>query len=100
MRVGDALLSRMSACCNAASRGLNAPIYPVCMSPADATGRAALDGAVGRRSARRPRSAALARPLDGVLPSGCRAARSSLDRLLSMYVDVVGNRSPIAIAGG
>ena len=35
-----------------------------------------------------------------MLPSGCRAARLPLARLLSIYVDVVGNRSPIAIAGG
>jgi hypothetical protein len=90
----------MSACCNAASGGLNAPIYPVGMSPAGATGRAAPDGAVGRGKPGRPSLAALARPLDGVLPSGCRAARLPLARLLSIYVDVVGNRSPIAIAGG
>jgi hypothetical protein len=38
----------MSACCNAPSGGLNVAIYPVCMSPADAAGRAAPDGAVGR----------------------------------------------------
>jgi hypothetical protein len=43
-------------------------------------------------------SAALARSLDGVLPSGCRAARPPLAHLLSSYVNVVGNRSPIAIA--
>ena len=33
-----------------------------------------------------------------MLPSGYRAARLPLARLLSIYVDVVGNRSPIAIA--
>jgi hypothetical protein len=42
------LNSAMSAC-NAPSGGLKAPIYPVCMSPADATERTALDRAVGRR---------------------------------------------------
>ncbi len=45
----DALNSATECVCNAPSGGLKAPIYPVCMSLADATERAVLDSAVGRR---------------------------------------------------
>jgi hypothetical protein len=53
---------------------------------ADAAERAwaALDGIVGRQSApagSAARSAARARPLDGVVPAGCRAARPPLARI-------------------
>ena len=60
---------------------------------ADATERAwaAPDGIVGRRSApagSAARSAARARPLDGVVPAGRRAARPPLARLPGIHVKV------------
>ena len=77
------------------------PICPVCMSPRTRPygPRRTVPSVAGKPTP--GQSAAVARSLDGVLPLvAALPARPPLARVLSSYVDVVGNRSPIAIAGG